>query len=103
MRPSGAIGGGSWRIDESSRRTKIRGTPVCGPAPVRNCVSVAPEGCWIVNEILVGVAGRIVPVGLKSTIWNVLAGAIVGTAGPAADEPQPASTSAVSASRETRG
>src|SRR6266702_3675148 len=90
--PSGLIGGCVWMIVDRSRRTMIRCTPVCGPGPVRYCVSGAPEGWLTVNEIVVGACARTGAVGWKPASVNVFAAATVGIAGPEPDEPQPASS-----------
>src|SRR5436190_14687726 len=83
-------------IRDRSLRTRIRCTPVCGPAPVLYCVSGLPFGCSIRNEILVAIPGLIVPVGWKAASWKMRAAPIFGafTPVPDEDEPQPAATSA---------
>ena len=49
-----------------SSRTKIRCTPVCGPAPRLNFVSGCPSGWRITNETAVGLPGWIGADGSKS-------------------------------------
>ena len=53
--PFGPTGGWWWMRVARSRRTMIRCTPLCGPAPCLYCVSGFPSGWRIVNDTLVGV------------------------------------------------
>jgi hypothetical protein len=65
-------------------------------------VSGCPEGWSISKEIRVGLSAGRAPGGVKCVIANCRAGAIVGTAGPDVDDPQPASTSPAAAMQITR-
>src|SRR5437588_5857733 len=60
----------------------IRCTPVCGPGPALYWVSGLPEGCWTVNEIVVGRPGGTGAAGVKPPSANTFAGATRGTDTP---------------------
>src|SRR4051812_10680341 len=52
-----------------SLRTKIRCTPVWGPAPVAYWVSGCPLGCTIVNDTFTGLPVGTGPDGVKPEMW----------------------------------
>ena len=101
--PSAPTGGCTWMIEFRSSRTRIRCTPVCGPAPRLYAVSGFPFGCSIVNETVTGLPACTGPDGWKFASSNVRAAWIVGTCGDDEPEPQPARTThARDQTRETR-
>src|ERR671935_585900 len=100
IRPFAPIGGCLWMITPRSRRTTIRCTPVCGPAPRRYEVSGVPDGWRIVNEIRVG-PGRATRAGPKPESSNVRAGSIVGAAGREEEE-QPTRSATAQHTRRRR-
>src|SRR3954470_4813173 len=87
--PSGPIGGGRCTMSARSLRTKIRCTPVWGPAPVAYWVSGCPLGCTIVNDTFTDLPVGTGPDGVKPEMWLSPA-ALPGGSDPGDElDPQP--------------
>ena len=85
--PLGGTGGCLWMIEERSSRTMMRCTPVCGPPPVRNCVSTLPSGVRTARRSVVVPGAATVFGPCQSSVYS-RAGATVGGAGEPPPPPQ---------------